>query len=498
MTDPRLIGIDLGTSGARITAYNTQGDIILSRNQPIERQTVEEWERALQEETLSLTSDRTICSVDGTSGTVVPVDGTGTPVFEPRMYYEAAPEQGERVTALPEAEALAERGVSLSATSPLSKILQLREEHPDRFEEIEWILSPSVWLLNRLKHREKERWRDLRTDWTNALKFGADITTPDPEWFAPLFEAVDLPLDLFPDIEPPGTFVGVASSDLADDIGLDGAELYQGMTDGNASVLAAGCLEPGDYSITCGSTSVVKYVSESIRPHDALYYHRHPIEGYVPGAAFETGVILRWFCTHVLDLDQEQGLGLAKTVDPGDEYEVFIQGNRSPFFDSGMGNSFLGIWPENELSTPEVRGRFVRGIASGIALAEYTYLPLIEDHFATRVEHVSLVGGGTPGGDDPFSWWNQLRASVWDRTVTQMESRTTIGPVITAALSTGLFDDVQEASDVLLRANGRLTPDDHLRDAYASRREDYKDRWREVHSLYASRPDAGRMDELRS
>ncbi|MFB6255582.1 MAG: hypothetical protein ABEH58_02465 [Haloplanus sp.] len=187
MDHPQLVGIDLGTAGARTTAYTASGEVVLSGRSEIEHHTIEGWERALRSAALYLPSKRTICSVDSTSGTVVAVDATGDPVFEPCMYYESAPEQAERLRSLGAAQELAARGLSLSATSPLSKILRLRERHPDRFESVEWLLSPTTWLLTRLKHEAGERWRDVRTDWTNALKFGADITRDPPTWFEPLF-----------------------------------------------------------------------------------------------------------------------------------------------------------------------------------------------------------------------------------------------------------------------------------------------------------------------
>lgn len=484
MADPQLVGIDLGTAGTRITAYDTDGTVVLGGTADIQRQTIEEWRRALREAALYLPSGRTICSVTSTSGTVVAVDEYGEAVFEPRMYYESAPEQGQRVLELDAVSELAERGLSLSSTSPLAKILQLRADHPDRFADVEWLLSPTTWLLHRLKHDPGERWTAVSTDWTNALKFGTDITADPPEWFEPVFEAVDLPLDLLPSIEAPGEYVGVASSDLAGEIGLDGAELYQGMTDGNASAMAGGSLEPGDYTITCGSTSVVKYVSESIKPHEALYYHRHPIDGYLPGAAFETGVVMEWFCEKLLDIGTAEGLELARAVDPGEEYEMVLQGNRSPFFDPEMGNSFFGLWPDQELDTETVRGRFVRGIATGIALAEYTYLPLLESLFGKDIERVHLLGGGTPGGEDPFSWWNEARASIWDRRTVQMEPRTTVGPLLTASLSTGLFDDVAAASESLLRSRGEVRPRESIGSQYRDDRDSYAD-WRAaVNALY--------------
>ena len=482
----QLVGIDLGTSGVRITAYGLDGEVLLGGEATIDAQTVDRWEAALYDTALYLPRGRVLCTVDSTSGTAVLVDDTGEPVFRPQMYYESAPEHGHEIAALDATADLAKKGVPFSATSPLAKVLRLREAYPERFEAVEWILSPATWLLYRLLYGTEERWREVETDWTNALKFGADVTVASPEWYEPLFDALSLSPDLFPSIVAPGTPIGVATSDLAAEIGLAGAELYQGMTDGNASAISAGCLGAGDYSIACESTSVVKYVSESITPHEALYYHRHPIEGYVASAAFETGVLFEWVCDRFFGFDERRGLEAARRVPAGAEYDVYVQGNRSPFFESGMANSIFGLWPDQELDREAVRGRLLRGVVTGITLAEYSYLPLVAEHFESGIERVSLLSRGVPGGDDPFSWWNGLRASIWDRPVTRMEPRTTAGSLLPATLAASIFDDVETASARLLRSSGVVTPDESVSDAYAEHRRDHADRWADLRDLYDS------------
>lgn len=484
MNETFLVGVDLALSSVRVTAYDSGGDVALSGSAEITEPSVAGWEKALREAAVYLPQSRTIVSTVGTSGTVVAVDEHGNAVFEPKWYYETAPEQLEQLVIHELTDELAARGLSLSAASPLAKILELRERAPDRFDDVEWILSPATWLLYRLSIPDGDRWTDLETDWTNALKFGADITTPTPEWFEPLFDAVNVPLDLFPTIRAPGDTVGHAESTLAEEVGLADAELYHGLTDGNASVLASGCLHPGDCSIVSGSTSVIKYVSERIKPHEALYYHRHPIEGYLPGAAFDSGVVLRWFCEQVLDIDRERGLELARRVETGEEPRVYLQGNRSPFFDSRMGTTMVDLWPDDGRSVEETRGRLVRGIVSGIPLSEYTYFPLLEDLFGREINRIHLVSGGKAESDDPFSWWNTLRASIWDREVLKMEPRATVGPLIPAALTASVYTDVDEASDRLLRINGRVPHDSELREKYAPLKDQFACDWKRVNEMY--------------
>lgn len=484
MSDVYLVGINLALSEVRVTAYNRGGDVVLSGRGEIREQSLAGWRRALHEAAVYLPKQRTIASTVGTSGTVITVDEQGEQVFEPQWYYETAPEQGERLRELDVADELAAKGISLSATSPLAKILALRERDPSRFNEVEWILSPATWLLYDLHYPDGSHWTNVETDWNNALKFGADITQESPTWFEPLFEAVNVSIDLFPTIRPPGSVVGHAESDIAADVGLANVELYQGLTDGNASVLAAGCLHPGDCSIVCGSTSVVKYVSEDIDPHEALYYHRHPIEGYLPGAAFDTGVVLQWFCSNVLDISKERGLELARRVEAGTEPRIYLKGDRSPFFDPEMGTTMMDLWPTDEQSVEKTRGRLVRGIITGIALSEYTYFPLLEDHFERELEKIHLVSGGEATGADPFSWWNMLRTSIWDREVQKMEPRTTAGALIPAALTASVYADVDEASKQLLRTNGTVPISENLQTVYEPIKDEFASEWEQVRDLY--------------
>jgi len=485
MNGDRLVGVHLATSGVQAAVYAQDGERLDSGETDLGEQTTVAWERAVREAVPDV-SDTGICSVASTSGTAVLVDEFGEPVFSPAMYYDAAPDYARRLTELNALEGVSGQHIASSPTSPLAKILRCREEYPDRFDSVEWVLSPTTWLLYRLNYGSSTRWRDVETDWTNALKFGADITTPVPEWFDSLFEATGLPRSLFPTIRPPGSYIGVAEGEFATRTGLDGLKLFQGLTDGNASVLANRGLEPGDFSVTFGAASVMKYVSESITPHEALYYHRHPLEGYLPGAAFDSGNVLRWFLERVLDRTETRGLELAESVPPGEEYEVLLQGNRSPFFDPSIGSSILGLQHDTSLSTEEIHGRIARGLATGIVLAEYAYVSLVEDHFDTSIDRVRLMNDGPPNRGDGYDWWNTVRASVWDRPVVEMEPRTTVGPLIPPTLITSIYSDADEAADKLLRERAIVDPDPTTGDIYETRKDRYLDRWQSVADLYTT------------
>ena len=476
-----LIGIDLGTSGVRVEVYDLEGESIAVRNAAVSRQTVEEWLGALRAASPSDAIEQfapgdKIVTVDSTSGTVLLVDDRGRPVFQPIMYHEKAAEEYEGLKGCGSVREIAEKGVSISPTSPLPKIVHAMRTSPEKFRRVRWILPPASWILYRLRFREGERWDDVCVDCANALKFGEDIESKT--WFAPVFEDAGVPTGLLPGIVDCGSPAGEAGSALAESIGLKGARLFHGTTDGNASAIATGCIRPGDFGIGCGTTTVPKYVCEEIRPHPAIYYHRHPVQGYLAGAAPVTCGMLEWLSDRVFGIPIEESFSLAERAEPGSEYMYFPQGDRSPFDDPSLGVSLLGLWPE-DLDKDVVRGRIFRSAMTGIAFLEYYYISLFEELFGRRIDEVKLAGGAARNQS-----WNRLRASIYGRPVKILEKHVAVGALIPVALKLGLYRDPDEATGKLLRVIGYVEPDAELGAKYRGRRDLFMDRWKALQRAY--------------
>jgi len=90
--------------------------------------------------------------VDSTSGTILLTDEFGDPVNRPLMYFERAQEELARIKNFGSAAGLEERGVKLSATSPLPKILKNKEA----LDRSTWVLSPTTWLLYKPRYGKRE------------------------------------------------------------------------------------------------------------------------------------------------------------------------------------------------------------------------------------------------------------------------------------------------------------------------------------------------------
>ena len=479
----RLIGLDLGLSRLRYESYDLEGQVLGSGEGEIRKQEDLNWLRALRRAVPTqegVAPDELIVSAQSTSGTALLVDKYGDEILPPLMYYERAVKEATEMSALKSAASLARKGVAISSTSPVPKIIEASKKHPQRFAHLRWIISPTTWLLYKLAYPKGEVWKDVCTDWTNGLKYGVDPRPEKPVWYEPFFKEVGLDLEYFPQLVPCGEELGEAKSELAEDLGLRGARLFQGMTEGNAAALGVGCLKEGDFGFSAGNATVFKYVSDRLKIHPALYYYKHPFKGYFAGAAPVTGGTLKWFTEKVIGVTREKAFALAEQCAAGTEFSYFPQGDRSPFDDPRVGASFVGIW-RDESTRDFARGRVLRSMILGLTFLEYYYLSLFEKLFESRISQALVTGEGTKS-----DWWNKLRASVYGVQVRVMEERPAIGALLPIVMRLKLFNSLEDAQAALLRMNAVYDPDTELGSKYRKLRDTFFEKWRLIREVSQS------------
>lgn len=215
---------------------------------------------------------------------MVALDRRGEPLVEVPLWCDT--------TSAPDAAALAGRleggpgawaeacGSVPVPSFTITKLAQLRREHPDRFERLAAVLLPHDWLTWRLSGRRvTDRgdasgtgyWSPAGERWATEL---LGLVDGDADWRALLPEV------LGPD-EPAGVTVGEAAQRWP------GAVVGPGTGDNMAAALGLG-LRSGDVAISLGTSGTVFTVSE--RP-------THDSTGAVAGFADATGRFLPLVCT---------------------------------------------------------------------------------------------------------------------------------------------------------------------------------------------------------
>jgi xylulokinase len=297
------LGIDAGTGGVRAMAIAEDGSVVSQADVHFEppepgepgthEQEAEAWWGMVCEATGVILADlkrqripaesiRAI-AVDGTSGTVVPVDGDGQPLRPALMYNDGrATEEADELNALA-ADHCEKHGYRFAASYALAKILWIRKNEPEVFEKTARFAHQADYILGRLSGAFGV------SDASNALKAGYDLV--DETWPAWMEKLPGVP-ERLPRVVMPGTKVCSVSRTAAGETGLaEGTMLVTGATDGTAAFLASGAKNPGDWNTSLGNTLVFKGISDALAKHPdgIVYSHKLPGRFWLPGAASNTG-----------------------------------------------------------------------------------------------------------------------------------------------------------------------------------------------------------------
>ncbi len=204
MTIDCVLGIDIGTSGVRIAATDGGNALkamsVASIKAPLQnggrimQDPLIWWEAVVEAfKGLDLTglAVRAI-AIDGTSGTILPIAGDGTPMGLASMYNDVC---DAAKLALVAAVAPKETA-ALGSTSPLARAMEMRSDATRIIHQADWIMGQ---LCGRY---------DV-TDENNALKSGYDpVSRKWPDWIA----QTSFDPKRFPAVVPAGTKVGTITA----------------------------------------------------------------------------------------------------------------------------------------------------------------------------------------------------------------------------------------------------------------------------------------------
>jgi sugar (pentulose or hexulose) kinase len=378
---PLAVGIDIGTSGSRAVAMRADFSIIASTAAPLERFGMNSRDPAVWWAAVEATLDELLSqidrdavraiAVDGTSGTVLPVDGAGRPLAEPLMY-------NDRVAEEPILAAIADLAPNASAahgaTSGLAKALWFQ-----RLPGIHAVLHQADWIAGQLSGRF-----DV-SDENNSLKTGYDAEARRwPEWIA----ATGMRMEILPSVVRPGNVIGGLTAAAADQFGLGrNVAVIAGTTDGCASFLATGAATTGEGVTALGSSLTIKILSDGpiFAPRYGIYSHRLG-DMWLAGGASNTGgkVLARHFSLARI-------IELSAAIDPATEtglgyYPLGSPGERFPIADPALQPRLM--------PRPDSDADYLKAMLEGIAAIEALGYRRLAELGAPRLTSVRSVGGG--------------------------------------------------------------------------------------------------------
>jgi xylulokinase len=480
-----LVSVDVGTSGARATAYDTAGAMLLEIRRPYPTHTPRDgWaeQDATSWRSSSLSALGTLIKqlgrghiihaigLTGQCPSVVPIDGRGEPLRPGLIYRDNR--------AVAEAAWLRETfGVEAlhtltghvpAAFHVAAKILWIRANEPDVFKGARLYLQPTELIALTLTG-------EAVTDRTMAAS-SALLNLRERRWAPELVEAVGLDLAQLPVPGPSWSVAGELRPSLVRRFGLAATiPVVAGAGDSIACAFGAGVTAPGPVSEMAGSSTCLNtVVSEPTRDLAVTHYPSAVgPEGYVTEVGINTaGEAVDWLAS----LTYGGRSGRLRTAD----FDLLDReaGEVAPGSD---GLLFVAVLGDGERDDPALRGAAI-GLSVRHDRRSLARAALEGVAFAIRA-HVERLGkASTPatemrvsGRPASLQTWNHIKADVLGIPVLRVPGdATTSGVAMLAGLGIGVYPNPESAIATACRPDAPIEPDLANHDRYAAIYEKYR------------------------
>lgn len=485
-TPPYVLAIDAGTEAIKAGLFDRQGIRLAVCAQPYPtyfphpgwaEQDAEEWWQSLILAVRGCVgmagvpvAEIAAISADATTCTLIPMKADGRPLRRALLWMDVrAAAQAARIHASAH-PALCYSPAGVNAEWMPPKLLWLKENKPQIYAEMDYLLEFTDWIAYRLTGRFALNINTVTQRWY--------YHKPSGGWPLDFFETIglgDLPARFPKDVLGVGEIVGGLSFPAAAELGLPaGIPVASGGGDAFIGLLGLGVSGPGDLGVIMGSSNVLSALAAD-EFHFPGIFGGFP-DAVVPGLSLveagqvSTGSLLSWFkrnfCQGAAAEAAQQGISVYELLDAeaaevpvGSEGLIvldYFQGNRTPHTDSSARGAIWG------LSLQSGRGQIFRALMEGIAYgAQEILLTLRQNGF--RVERIIASGGATRS---PL--FMQIYADVAGQSlyVTAEAEGSLLGSAVVAAAGVGLHPDLATASRSMVSIRQAYHPDRERHEAY--------------------------------
>lgn len=468
-----LLSLDLGTEGARVGAFTTDGKSLGSKHEPYTtsfprpgwaEQNPSKWWASCVKATHALLASEScrnagpVISIASatTASTVAILDANGSPIRPAILWMDSrASREADATAALATAhQILANSGGSDAAEWLLPKAMWLSTNDPQMYQRAARIVEAVDFITFKLTGR----W--VGSQMNAVCKYNYD--TVNNRFPLELYAALGVPdiADKLPDeILPVGSVAGSIHSAAADELGISrNAVVAVGGIDAHVSLLACGAEVDGLVSVVSGTSTAIitevqepEFTSEVWGPYPkALRDDRWLIEG----GQVTSGSVLKWVGEGIMGVPRAEIGGLiakAAQIDPGEHGLLaldYFMGNRTPHRDPRLRGAVIGL----TLGTS--REELYRAAVEGVACGTKSVL----DSFArANMDCRRLVFSG---GMERNALWQQVTIDVLGREaeIVSGDNLTLRACAVIAAKGAGLVGSLNEGAALFAPTTTVLTP----------------------------------------
>ena len=361
----------------------------------------------------------------------------------------------------------------------LARLLWFREETPEKFKKIRYVLTTNDWIIYRLSGEMVTE--PSISSATQLLDIGKRT------WREDFLEEFGMDHLELPVIKKTGEVVGSLKEETARKMNLkENIPVVMGGADSQVAMLSCLSFDEGDTSIIAGtSTPVMLTFSKPVIDQERrIWTSCHVLEDrwVLEANAQITGLNYEWMKDMIKEVAgkedekiyeiMEKLAGSVRSAHDGFFASLgpeIMDLNRISTLRPGI---FLFPQPNHPASTAKIRlGHFVRGILENISFALRANIDLLEEISGEKVKKVGVTGGLTRS-----NVWLEILSDVLGRglMVTDVRDGTAFGCIISGAVGAGMYRNLRGAAEDLVTVKN-IEPRDSK--AY----EEGFERWKEIY-----------------
>lgn len=462
-----VLGLDLGTSGLKGILVDKEGRVVetttadyplLTPQRGYSEQNPEEWFKASKKvikELIQLVPDAATeiegISFSGQMHSLVLLDNEGTPLRNAILWNDVrTTKQCEIIT-----ETLGSELIKITKNKALEgftlpKILWIKENEPEIWKQTAQFLLPKDYLRYKFTG-------SYNMDYSDAAGTLL-LNISEKEWSESILEKFEIDASICPPLVNSEDQVGVLDKILGKELGLENEiPVFAGGADNACGAIGAGIVKPEQAMASIGTSGVfLTYEEDGEKDYDGhLHFFNHvaPNQYYSMGVTLAAGSSLNWYKdTFAPDASFEELLANIHSVSPGSDgllFAPYISGERTPYTDSKIRGTFLGI------DISHTRDHFSRAVLEGITYSLRDSQEIMRTYFNKTFKQIVSVGGGAKNKD-----WLQMQADIFNTPVVTLETEQGpgMGAAMIAAVGAGWFTDFKECSDVFVNYQEEVHP----------------------------------------
>lgn len=499
----KIAGLDIGTTGCKLTVFDENGAYLDKAYQdyPVKRGSSEHEvdARAIMEGVLSVMRamgekypDIVGIGVTSFGETFVFADENGTPLHPAMLYTDP---RGEN-----ECLELEERlgGMAIASITGLrphemysiSKIMWMKRNKPELYEQAKHIFLMEDYVVFNLTGT-------AQIDYSLATRTMAfDIKTLT--WSKEMFEAADIDWELMSKPVPTGTSAGTIRKDIAEKTGLSAdMQIVSISHDQVAAAVGAGVFDSDTAVDGAGTVECVTPIYDELPDPQVMYDGYYSVVPYViPGKyvcyafSYTGGALMQW-CVDTLakkekELADEQGISVNEYLegqfgnngsDINEPTGILVlphfAGAATPYMDTGSKGVIAGLTVGNTVSD------IYRACMEGVVYEMVLNMESLKDS-GIHFNMLHATGGGARS-----KIWMQMKADMLNVPITALKTADagTVGSAMLTGIAAGCFKNLEDAAKHMVEKTKVYYPRLEMHEKYQTVYKKYRELYRAVRPL---------------